>query len=251
MDTSKILRAKLRDALKKWHDAALKGRALADERHRQSHDLHRGDAAQIMAADRSRRIGVWLTLANLAGDEEIGALVMQLDERRPLKLVGSIAPPENPHLLAPDSLPPCEWTIARPGRESPLLPQTIHDPLVVWEIVVEAVVPEWIDWLADETEPAPMQGEPVLDMKLGKKARAVLKLLVGERAFDESKAIKLAKVAPTKLKCGQAKTASTRVKYAEEGSEELRERGLAQAVQSVGTWLTPKGKTEAERLFGK
>ncbi len=116
---------------------------------------------------------------------------------------------------------------------------------------VAEVLDEWVDWLADDAEPAPMQGEPVLDMKLGKKARAVLKLLVGERAFDESKAIRLAKVAPTKLKCGQAKTASTRVKYAEEGSEELRERGLAQAVQSVGTWLTPKGKTEAERLFGK
>lgn len=235
MDTSKILRAKLRDALKKWHDAALKGRALADERHRQSHDLHRGDAAQIMAADRSRRIGVWLTLANLAGDEEIGALVMQLDERRPLKLVGSIAPPENPHLLAPDSLPPCEWTIARPGRESPLLPQTIHDPLVVWEIVVEAVVPEWIDHLADG---APSADGLNSDARLFLKAMLSLGFHDGERGkqddiwarvgeIDEEKQGKKAREAALKL---------------------LKDRRLVDSLSGTGTTLTDAGLKLARSL---
>lgn len=235
MDTSKILRAKLRDALKKWHDAALKGRALADERHRQSHDLHRGDAAQIMAADRSRRIGVWLTLANLAGDEEIGALVMQLDERRPLKLVGSIAPPENPHLLAPDSLPPCEWTIARPGRESPLLPQTIHDPLVVWEIVVEAVVPEWIDHLADG---APSADGLIPDARLFLKAMLSLGFHDGERGkqddiwarvgeIDEEKQGKKAREAALKL---------------------LKDRRLVDSLSGTGTTLTDAGLKLARSL---
>lgn len=244
MDTSKILRAKLRDALKKWHGAALKVRAVADQQHRQRHVLHHGDEAQIMSADRGRRISVWLMLANLAADEEIGALVMQLDERRPLKLVGSIAPPENPNLLAPDSLPPCEWTIARPGRESPPLPHTIGDPLVVWDIVVEAVVPEWIDHL-DAPAPRAAAAPP----SLGKKARAVLKLLYGDKAFDEHHACKLAKRAPSALPYSTAKKPSTRVKYAEAGSSELVMKGLARAMPHTGTWLTPEGKAEAERVF--
>jgi hypothetical protein len=235
MDTSKILRAKLRDALTKWHDAALKGRALADQRHRQSHDLHRGDDAQIMAADRSRRIGVWITLAHLAGDEEIGALVMQLDERRPLKLVGSIAPPENPHLLAPDSLPPCEWTVAMPGRETPSLPQTIGDPLVVWDIVVEAVVPEWIDHLSD--------GAPSVD-GLVPEARSFLKAMLdlgfhdGERGkqddiwarvgeIDEEKQGKKAREAALKL---------------------LKDRKLVDSLSGTGTTLTDAGLKLARSL---
>jgi len=235
MDTSKILRAKLRDALKKWHDAALKGRALADERHRQSHDLHRGDAAQIMAADRSRRIGVWITLANLAGDEEIGALVMQLDERRPLKLVGSIAPPENPHLLAPDSLPPCEWTIARPGRESPLIPQPIHDPLVVWEIVVEAVVPEWIDHLADG---APSADGLNSDARLFLKAMLSLGLHDGKRGKQDDIWARVGEIDEEKQ--GKAPRAAALTL--------LKDRRLVDSLSGTGTTLTDAGLKLARSL---
>jgi hypothetical protein len=235
MDTDKILRAKLRDALKKWHDAALRGRALIDERHRQSHDLHRGDAVQIMAADRFRRVNVWILLAHLAGDDEIGALIMQLDERRPLKLVGSIAPPENPHLLAPDSLPPCEWTIARPGRESPLLPQTISDPLVVWDIVVEAVVPEWIDHLADG---APSTDGLIPEARLFLRAMLDLGFHDGERGkqddiwarvgeIDEEKQGKKAREAALKL---------------------LKDRRLVDSLSGTGTTLTDAGLKLARSL---
>lgn len=235
MDTDKILRAKLRDALKKWRDAALRGRALADEHHRQSHDLHRGDEVQIMAADRCRRISVWIWLAHLAGDDEIGALIMQLDERKPLKLVGSIAPPENPHLIAPDSLPPCEWTIARPGRESPLLPQTIGDPLIVWDIVVEAVVPEWIDHLADG---APSADGLIPDARLFLRAMLSLGLHDGKRGkqediwervgvIDEEKRGNTPRAAALKL---------------------LKDRGLIHSLSGTGTTLTDAGLKLAQGL---
>jgi uncharacterized protein YjhX (UPF0386 family) len=235
MDTSKTLRAKLRDALKKWHDAALKVRAIADQQHRQRHDLHRGDEAQIMSADRGRRISVWLMLAHLAADEEIGALVMQLDERRPLKLVGSIAPPENPNLLAPDSLPPCEWTIARPGRESPLLPHTIGDPLVVWDIVVEAVVPEWIDHLADD---APSADGLIPEARLFLKAMLALGLHDGKRGRQEDVWERVAAI-DEERQGKKDRTAALKL---------LKDRKLVDSLSGTGTTLTDAGLKLARSL---
>lgn len=151
--TTKELRARLRTELAKWLDHAIKCRAASEQRREIRRRLHRGDELQLMSADRMRRIEIRLLLEHLAANQTIGLLVSQLEERRPLKVVGSIVP-ENPYTVAPDSLPPAEWTIARPGRDSPLLPQTIDDPLIVWDIVVEAIIPEWLDHLDTEAPSA-------------------------------------------------------------------------------------------------
>jgi hypothetical protein len=142
----------------------------------------------------------------------------------------------------------------------------------VFELAWEVVVPEWVQtlgptrteppgslyWLSEALGELPERGTAILNSltqaaspppKLGRKAKAVLKLLFGERAFDEKRACNLAKRAPTALDYPGAKAASTRVRYAEEGSSELRKVGLAQAAPRIGTWLTPEGKAEAERLF--
>ena len=120
-----------------------------------------------LGADRMRRVTVYIVLSRLAGDEEIGLLAAQLDERRPLKVTGSISPADDSVL--PDSLPPVEWIIARPGRESPTLPQSIGDPLIVWDIVFDAVIPEWIEHLGKIDSSA----DAVAVHKLGKMARAL------------------------------------------------------------------------------
>jgi hypothetical protein len=110
--------------------------------------------------------------------------------------------------------------------------------------LVEPILEEWIDFL-DAPTPQAAAAPP----SLCRKARAVLRLLYTERAFDEHHACKLAKRAATALPYSTAKTPSTRVKYAEAGSSELVMKRLAQASPHTGTWLTPEGKAEAERLF--
>ena len=117
------------------------------------------------------------------------------------------------------------------------------DPTQFLLTLVEAVVPAWIECLTAPAAPA-----NAAPPSLGQKAKAVLKLLYGDKAFDEHHACKLANRAPSALPYPTAKAQTTRVKYAEEGRSELITKGLAQALPHTGTWLTPMGKAEAERL---
>lgn len=245
MDTTKTLKSRLRDRLARWHAEADLARKAADAERERKHDLYRDDELMRLGADRMRRVTVYIVLSRLAGDEEIGLLAAQLDERRPLKVTGSISPADDSVL--PDSLPPVEWIIARPGRESPTLPQSIGDPLIVWDIVFDAVIPEWIEHLGKVDSSADAVAVP----KLSKMARAVLELLYRDKAFDEAHACNLTKRAPTQLRYGSAKASTTRDKYAKTGAAELKRLKLADAVPNVGTWLTTEGRAHAESLFGQ
>lgn len=248
MDTTKTLKSRLRDRLVQWRTEAESARKAADAERERLYDLFRDipDAERArLGADRTRRVSVYILLSRLAGDEEIGLLAAQLGERRPLKVTGSIWPMDES--VMPDSLPPVEWVIARPGRESPTLPQSIGDPLIVWDIVFDAVIPEWIEHLGKVDSSADAVAVP----KLGKQARAVLDLLYRDKAFDEAHACKLSRRAPTQLKYESAKSPDTKDKYAKNGLAELKRLKLAEAVPSVGTWLTPEGRALAESFWGQ
>ena len=235
--TTKELRARLRTELAKWLDHALKCRAASDKRREASRQLHLGDELQLMNADRTRRIEIRLVLEHLAEHPTIGLLVSQLEERRPLKVVGSIVP-ENPYTVAPDSLPAAEWTIARPGRDSPLLPQTIDDPLIVWDIVVEAIIPEWLDHLDAET---PNADGLTPDARAFLKAMLDLKLHDGTRAGQDVIWTRVAKLGDA-VEGKSNREAAVGI---------LKDRSLIDSKSGTGTMLTPRGVAMARSLSSR
>jgi hypothetical protein len=227
MDKNQSARSRLRQRLAAWHKEA---QALAvREKERRIHlfSSAKESGASVHYWDIYRPMHD--CLKKLAEDEEIGSLARELRERRPLKIV--------------DGITSFDWVVASPNPNAPTLPYSPEIPML-WEIVVEALIPEWLDYL-DAPAPQAAAAPP----SLGKKARAVLKLLYRDKAFDEHHACKLANRAPSALPYPTAKSPQTRVKYAEEGSSELVTKGLARALPHTGTWLTPEGKAEAERLF--
>jgi hypothetical protein len=142
-----------------------------------------------------------------------------------------------------DQAQPAIWRLRPRPTATTATEFRAEDPAQFLVTLVEAVVPAWIECLT-----APAAPENAAPPKLGKKAIAVLKLLYGDKAFDEHHACNLAKRAPEALPYPTAKAPTTREKYAEEGRSELITKGLAQALPHTGTWLTPLGTAEAERL---
>lgn len=116
---------------------------------------------------------------------------------------------------------------------------------LLMEIMAEAIVPEWLDYLSKGASPVAQAP------KLGKQARAVLELLYREKAFDEDHACNLTKRAPTQLRYESAKSPGTKDKYAKTGAAELKRLRLSEAVPNVGTWLTSEGRALAGSLFGQ
>ena len=169
-------------------------------------------------------------LGAIASDAEVGFLSRCLESRQALA--------KNP---AGETAEHERWTISRPNGTS-LSPEPMRASAML--CYVAEVLDEWIEHLN-----APSPQSAAAPPNLGKKAKAVLKLLYGDKAFDEHHACKLANRAPSALPYPTAKAQTTRVKYAEQGSSELVTKGLALASPHTGTWLTPAGKAEAERLF--
>lgn len=228
MDKTKTARARLKALIEEWHREA---RALAASERVRLAAL--GPLAAVMAQSKLRYWDIYAPtydcLKRLAEHEEIGSLVVELRERRPLKLV--------------DGITTFDWVPARPGLKPPTLPQELTIPMV-WSIVVEALIPEWIDYLSEDAPPVAQAP------KLGKQARAVLELLYRDKAFDEAHACHLTKRAPTQLKYDSAKSPDTKDKYAKTGAAELKRLKLLDAAPRVGTWLTTEGRALAESLFG-
>lgn len=236
MDTTKTLKSRLRDRLARWHAEADLARKAADAERERKHDLYRDDELMRLGADRMRRVTVYIVLSRLAGDEEIGLLAAQLDERRPLKVTGSISPADDSVL--PDSLPPVEWIIARPGRESPTLPQSIGDPLIVWDIVFDAVVPEWLDFL-DAAAPSPDGLTP--------DARAFLTAMLDLRLYDGA----LAGQDAIWAKVAELGDAVEGKSNREAAIGILKDRKLIGTKSGTGTMLTTEGLTVARSLSSR
>jgi hypothetical protein len=121
----------------------------------------------------------------------------------------------------------------------------VDDPAQSLVTLVEGVIPAWIGCLAAPLAPA-SAAPPSLD----KKAIAVLKLLYGDKAFDEEHPCNLKARAPTAVDDWKGLKAGTCQRYAKSGSTELRGLGLVVGNPNVGTWLTDAGRLEAERRFG-
>jgi hypothetical protein len=144
-----------------------------------------------------------------------------------------------------DQAQPAIWRLRPRPTDANATELRVDDPAQFLVTLVEGVVPAWIECL---TAPAAPANAAPPDLKT--KAKAVLKLLYGDQAFDEQHACNLTERAPTAL-AGWPKVAEgTRTQYAKEGCSELRAFGLIEATPNTGTWLTPDGKAEAERRFG-
>ena len=236
--TTKELRARLRECLVRWLESDFR--------------LYRGFMGEVSAAEvafiEGREIptdapshsdmdGIArVFLTSLSDDDEIGLLSAQIGERRPL----------NRTLVSLVGEEPSEtWVVCRPGLSTPSLPQEIRSMKLLMDIMAEAIVPEWLDYLSEDASPVAQAP------KLGKQARAVLELLYREKAFDEAHACNLTKRAPTQLRYESAKSPDTKDKYAKNGAAELKRLRLSEAVPNVGTWLTSEGRALAESLFGQ
>jgi hypothetical protein len=161
-----------------------------------------------------------------------------------VELVATQPIPPIPHRPL-DQVEPTTWMLRlRPTDPSPIRHEA-DDPLSFLALLLESVVPAWIECLAAPLAPA-NAAPPSLD----KKAIAVLKLLYGDKAFDEEHPCNLKARAPTALVRWPEATAETRVQYARDGCKQLRAFGLVNATPNIGTWLTPEGKAEAQRRFG-
>ena len=228
MDKNQSAQSRLRQRLAAWHKEA---QALAvREKERRIHLLSSAKESGASVHYWDIYLPMHDCLKKLAEDEEIGSLARELRERRPLKIV--------------DGITSFEWVVARPNPIAPTLPYSPEIPML-WEIVVEALIPEWLDYL---DAPAPQAAATPL--KLGEKAIAVLKLLHGDRAFDAKQPCNLTKRSPTAVREWQGLAPGTCKKYAKIGSKELRDLGLVDGNPNVGTWLTDAGRSEAERRFG-
>jgi hypothetical protein len=230
--TTKALRARLRDILLRWVEGDVR---LYWETMDESLDPHRSKAGNELLA-RLKAIGAGFDsnglarvfLARLADDDEIGVIVSQIGERRPLKRVADEAPESG--VLAPEA-----WVVSRPGLGNPSMPQDIKNMDTLLVLMAEAIVPEWIEHLADDA--------PDLD-GLTPDARAVLLAMYELGAF-----------------CKEAKVTQTMIfeKVAELGEEIpktrggnaitlLRHYGYVDTKASTATWLTTRGQKAAESL---
>lgn len=217
MDTKATARTQLGNRLGKW---------LREAREVERHSALHSD-------ENARNYWLFDSLTRLAGDEVVARLATDLRMRRPLVQVEARS---------------CDFLAFHPGEKRPSAERP--DGLMGWwRFIVEALIPEWIDALAEEGSPAAPKPEDKAT-PLGKNARAVLGILGDARAFNESAACPLSKRAATATRFERALKPSTRKKYAEEGARELRSRGLIDALMNRGTWLTPTGKLEWERING-
>jgi len=144
-----------------------------------------------------------------------------------------------------DQAQPVIWRLRSRPTDATATELRVADPARFLVTLVEGVIPAWIECLAAPLAPA-NAAPPSLD----KKAIAVLKLLYGDKAFDEEHPCNLKARAPTELVGWPEVTAETRLQHARNGCKQLRAFGLVNATPRIGTWLTPEGKAEAQRRFG-
>jgi hypothetical protein len=144
-----------------------------------------------------------------------------------------------------DQAQPVLWRLCSRPTDATATELRVADPAQFLVTLVEGVIPAWIECLAAPLAPA-NAAPPSLD----KKAIAVLKLLYGDKAFDEEHPCNLKARAPTAVDDWKGLTSGTCERYAKSGSEELRNQGLVDGRPNVGTWLTDAGRSEAERRFG-
>ena len=144
-----------------------------------------------------------------------------------------------------DQAQPVIWRLRSRPTDATATELRVDDPAQFLVTLVEGVVPAWIECLAARAALA-----NAAPPNLGSKALSVLKLLYGDKAFDEQRACNLAERAPTAVDDWKGLTPGTCKRYAKSGSTELRGLGLVVGNPNVGTWLTDAGRLEAERRFG-
>ncbi len=227
--TTKALRARLRDILLRWVEGDVRlYREMMDE----SLDRHRSKEGNELLA----RLGAGFEseglarvfLARLADDDEIGVIVSQIGERRPLKRVEHEATESG--VLSPEA-----WVVSRPGLGNPSMPQDIKNMDTLLVLMAEAIVPEWIEHLADDA--------PDLD-GLTPDARAVLVAMYELGAFCMEANITQSNISDKVAELGKEISKTAR----ESAIKLLRHYGYVATKASKATWLTTRGQKAAESL---
>lgn len=232
MDATTKLRAMLRDNLKAWHKSAIAAKEIADQQHERLCELHRDDPAQLRSADGNRRVTLWAMLMYLALDEVTRAQTESLGIGRPLELLRQS--PWDESGRTPFDAPPSQWQITRPVSRQPSSVIEVTDVFTIWEIVVEAVIPEWIDHLADDA--------PALD-GLTTDARAILVAMHDLRAFSEEAKITQVMIREKTAEIGEEITGS-RLTNAVRIAKDAK---CVESKHGTATWLTPQGRAIAEQ----
>ena len=160
-------------------------------------------------------------LTSLANNDEIGLLVSQIGERRPLK-----------RIVDGDSE---SWVVCRPGLSTPSLPQEIRSMTVLMDMMVEAILPEWIDHLDEDA--------PDLD-GLTPDARVVLTAMRDLGAFCIDARITQDMIRDKTAELGE-EIVGTRLGQA---ISLLKGRLYLDAKSGTATWLTPRGQKAADMV---
>lgn len=238
--TTKELRARLRAILSNWlqSDVVLY-RVMRSEEESDALDTlrHRGEPvpesalgrriAALAESDPDRIARVFLH--RLADSDEIGLIVSQIGERRPLKRISASLIGEEPSE---------SWVVCRPGLTTPSLPQELRSMTTLIDLMAEAIVPEWIDYLAED---APDPDGLTPDARAFLKAMLELKLEDGKRVPQDCIWSKVAEIGDA-IEGKARREAVTRI---------LKDRKIIDTLSGTGTTLTTQGAAIARSMSSR
>jgi hypothetical protein len=226
--TTKELRARLRAKLSGWleREVTLYNTFVGEVRETER-AVGEGREVDAGATRWSDLDGIArIVLTHLADDDEIGLIASQIGERRPLKRILALVVGEEPSE---------SWVVCRPGLTTPSLPQDFRSMATLLEVMAEAIVPEWIDHLAEDA-PDPDGLTP--------DARAILAAMSDLRAFGPEARITQDMIRDKTLSLGE-EIVGTRLGQA---INLLKARGYVESKSGTATWLTARGRKTADMV---